>query len=156
MFVNHNSIMIRSTTSRREQEPTSLKPSTSGVGKRRVLGDITNSTSNDEVRSTGLGKKAVVVPAAMVLSEEATVSDRPYMQRPSDDIDARDVGNPVLVSTYVDEMYEHFGDSEKKYMVNSNYMASQPYVNERMRTILVDWLVSLHVSHFSSLTMLSG
>ena len=31
---------------------------------------------------------------------------------------------------------------EKEYIVNSTYMTSQPYVNERMRSILVDWLVN--------------
>ena len=30
-------------------------------------------------------------------------------------------------------------------MVDAEYMSSQPYINERMRTILVDWLVEVHL-----------
>ena len=63
------------------------------------------------------------------------------MNRESDDIDARDAGNPLLATCYVNEMYQHFGNLERQYAVSPNYMTNQPYVNERMRSILVDWLV---------------
>lgn len=42
-------------------------------------------------------------------------------------------------------MYDHFNVLEKQFAVNHNYMKSQPYVNAKMRTILVDWLVDVHV-----------
>ena len=90
--------------------------------------------------------KKPVFPQAVSAKESEydnqTVSDRAYMLRPSDDIDSRDAGNPLLVSTYVNETYEHFSESERKYQVKGNYMSNQPYINDRMRCILVDWLVS--------------
>ena len=32
-----------------------------------------------------------------------------------------------------------------KYSVESNYMAEQTYINEKMRCILVDWLIQVHL-----------
>jgi hypothetical protein len=67
--------------------------------------------------------------------------DRLYMQRPSDNIDARDEGNILLVTEYVDTMYEHFRELEAKFAISPVYMQTQLYVNDKMRTILIDWLV---------------
>jgi cyclin B len=71
--------------------------------------------------------------------------DRFYMQRPSDDIDVRDEGNPLHCTSYINQMYDIFGMIEKEKKVNHEYMANQPYVNDRMRSILVDWLVEVHL-----------
>jgi Cyclin, N-terminal domain len=135
--------------------------------KRRALGDITNaftsgfgsSTANDAKKDVTAVTKpfdakpafAPVASSASVTStetlseEEAEVdsADRSYMQRPSDDIDARDAGNPLLVTCYVNEMYDIFNAIEREIKVKPNYMSNQPYVNERMRAILVDWLVRI-------------
>jgi hypothetical protein len=114
--------------------------------KRRALGDITNAYSQDEAKDSNAAKKPVF---AMVDSSNPNTArasgdpDRDYMNRESDDIDARDAGNPLLATCYVNEMYQNFGQLERQYAVNPNYMTNQPYVNERMRSILVDWLVSM-------------
>jgi hypothetical protein len=109
--------------------------------KRRALGDITNSFAD------GAGDVAAKKPQfnsgaqqAEAMSEKP-VDDRVYMQRMCDDVDARDVDNPLLCTTYVNEMYEHFGQAERDFQVEAAYMTKQDYVNEKMRTILVDWLV---------------
>ena len=67
------------------------------------------------------------------------------MSRLSDDIDARDADNPLLCATYVNDMYDIFMEIEKKFAVNPNYMSAQQFINERMRVILVDWLVDVHL-----------
>jgi len=83
--------------------------------------------------------------AMMITTEESGL--RVYMQRPSDNIDARDAGNPLLVTEYVDPMYDHFRAAELEFLVNPNYMNMQPNINDKMRAILVDWLVSIyHIS----------
>lgn len=73
------------------------------------------------------------------------VSDRSYMQREVDDIDSRDHGNPLLVTAYVNEIYDHYCSLERANHVNPAYMAGQEFINEKMRTILVDWLVEVHL-----------
>ena len=105
--------------------------------KRRALGDITN-TIPDEVRDV-LGNKKVSVPM------DIPNSDRPYMDRPVDDIDSRDNDNPLLVTDYVNDMYENFGEVEREFAVKPNYMTHQEFINEKMRSILVDWLIEVHL-----------
>ena len=70
---------------------------------------------------------------------------RPYMRRDADNIDARDGQNPLQCTAYVHDMYELFYEQERALQVSPSYMEVQPYVNERMRAILVDWLVRASV-----------
>lgn len=64
------------------------------------------------------------------------------MNREVDDIDSRDSGNPLLCTGYVSDLYEHFHQMEREFRVSGRYMEGQELVNEKMRGILVDWLVS--------------
>ena len=144
-----------------------------GVGghtKRRALGDITNKSSRADDSSKGHALKKHVVQAPsketntsnMHISEpiESTDGDsgmfetetRVYMNRPSDNIDARDAGNPLLVTEYVDVMYAHFKESEIVNQIDPNYMNEnvQPHINEKMRAILIDWLVSTSIASLIS------
>jgi len=62
-----------------------------------------------------------------------------------DDIDAHEVDNPLYVTDYVQDMYQHFRQQEIEKQVNPNYMLKQSYINSKMRGILVDWLVEVHL-----------
>jgi len=69
---------------------------------------------------------------------------KPKPSRVPDDIDARDEHEPLAVVEYVDDMYTYFKNREAR-SVNSSYMNSQPHINVRMRAILIDWLVEVHL-----------
>lgn len=127
------------------------KSSFRATTKRRALGDITNAVKTEDPKDK-VSKKSVFAPTVSVsqsqdLDENQNApmieddEERVYMQRPSDDIDARDAENPLLCTEYVDEMYDNFRASEQKYMISPTYMTQQPHVNEKMRAILIDWLV---------------
>ncbi len=107
------------------------KPDVSGRGRRAALGDITNASNEPSGanNSNDLDKK---------------LNDRPYMNRDADDIDERDSQNPLLCTDVVEQMYQYFSECERATRIDSTYMGNQRYINERMRTILVDWLVSLY------------
>lgn len=62
-----------------------------------------------------------------------------------DNIDERDQDDPLCVTSYVQDMYVHFREKEHDTSVRPIYMESQPHINERMRSILVDWLVEVHL-----------
>ena len=62
-----------------------------------------------------------------------------------DNIDERDSKDPLCATDYVVEMYEHFRHKEPMTSVRPVYMETQPHINERMRSILVDWLVEVHL-----------
>jgi hypothetical protein len=123
-------------------EKASAKPV---MSKRRVLGDITNAAADDDSKAIAQNKKpSVLKPLAAfdIQMAESKEDDRSYMQRPVDDIDSRDIDNPLLVTDCVNEMYDHFRELERQFKVSSNYMSKQDFVNEKMRCILADWLVS--------------
>jgi Cyclin, N-terminal domain len=64
---------------------------------------------------------------------------------PFDNIDERDADDPLCATTYVNDMYDHFRLVESRKSVRPLYMESQPQINERMRSILVDWLIEVHL-----------
>mmetsp|Transcript_6059 Transcript_6059/g.12106 ORF Transcript_6059/g.12106 Transcript_6059/m.12106 type:complete len:319 (+) Transcript_6059:27-983(+) len=108
---------------------------------RRGLRDITNSTNVPS------DTNAAVKPSV----REPT---RPSSERPSssyqhsgtvDNIDARDANDPLCATEYVREMYSHFRSVEASTSTRPTYMKNQPHINEKMRSILVDWLVEVHL-----------
>ena len=62
-----------------------------------------------------------------------------------DDIDERDKDDPLCVTTYVEDMYAYFREKEESTSVRPLYMETQKHINERMRSILIDWLVEVHL-----------
>jgi hypothetical protein len=61
-----------------------------------------------------------------------------------DDIDEREKDEPFCVTEYVEDMYASFREREVTTSVRATYMDDQPHINERMRAILIDWLVEVH------------
>ncbi|CAL1383681.1 unnamed protein product [Linum trigynum] len=60
------------------------------------------------------------------------------------DIDGCDENNPLAVTEYIDDLYTFYRKSEVTSAVSPNYMANQFDINERMRGILIDWLIEVH------------
>lgn len=62
-----------------------------------------------------------------------------------DDIDACDRDDPQSVSQYVKEIYEYYRVREEETRVRTPLtIATQPNITERMRAILVDWILEVH------------
>ena len=62
-----------------------------------------------------------------------------------EDIDQDDHDNPQLCHEYVKDIYKYLRRLEQQYHVDPMYMNNQPEINERMRAILVDWLIQVHL-----------
>ncbi|XP_078446270.1 cyclin-B2-2-like isoform X3 [Wolffia australiana] len=60
------------------------------------------------------------------------------------DIDIADAENPLAVVDYVRDIYDFYKESEASSGVSPNYMANQADINEKMRAILIDWLIEVH------------
>ncbi|CAI0434877.1 unnamed protein product [Linum tenue] len=60
------------------------------------------------------------------------------------DIDGCDENNPLAVTEYIDDLFTFYRKSEVTSAVSPNYMANQFDINERMRGILIDWLIEVH------------
>ncbi|XP_073222884.1 G2/mitotic-specific cyclin S13-7-like isoform X4 [Cicer arietinum] len=59
------------------------------------------------------------------------------------DIDAGDANNELAAVEYIEDIYKFYKIIENESRPH-DYMDSQPEINERMRAILVDWLVDVH------------
>lgn len=62
-----------------------------------------------------------------------------------DPIDMQDAKNPQRLSCYAQEITVNLYDAEVKYQPSADFMDQQQDVNYKMRAILVDWLVSVHL-----------
>lgn len=60
------------------------------------------------------------------------------------DIDKDDKENPQLVSEYVNDIYHYMRELERKQNIKKHYLENCD-INGRMRGILVDWLVQVHL-----------
>ncbi|KAL5260301.1 hypothetical protein ACHWQZ_G010431 [Mnemiopsis leidyi] len=62
-----------------------------------------------------------------------------------EDIDAEDRENPLLCSEYINDIYAYMKVMEKQYAVDADYIKKKTDITERMRGILVDWLIQVHL-----------
>ncbi|KAL3505493.1 hypothetical protein ACH5RR_035334 [Cinchona calisaya] len=60
------------------------------------------------------------------------------------DIDSPDKKNPLAVVEYIGDIHAYYRRTEISSCVPPNYMAQQFDINERMRGILIDWLIEVH------------
>ncbi|KAK2656868.1 hypothetical protein Ddye_009920 [Dipteronia dyeriana] len=75
--------------------------------------------------------------------EEVEMEDI-VVEQPIVDIDSCDAQNPLAVVEYVEDLYAHYRKMESFSCASPNYMAQQFDINERMRAILIDWLIEVH------------
>lgn len=55
--------------------------------------------------------------------------------------------DPQAVSEYVPEILSHLFNEETAFMARPNYMESQSDINAKMRAILIDWLIEVHMKY---------
>lgn len=51
---------------------------------------------------------------------------------------------PEEVVEYIDEISDHIRETETSLLPEYGYMKKQRDINEKMRAILVDWLIEVH------------
>ena len=61
-----------------------------------------------------------------------------------DNIDERDMDDPLCATEYVEDMYSVFREKEYSTSVRPDFMDEQPLIDPRMRSTLVDWLIEVH------------
>lgn len=54
---------------------------------------------------------------------------------------------PQNVDEYFDDIVSELKNKEEKYLPKENYMANQKDINHRMRAILIDWLIDVHIKY---------
>nr|P34801.1 RecName: Full=G2/mitotic-specific cyclin-2 [Antirrhinum majus]CAA53729.1 mitotic-like cyclin [Antirrhinum majus] len=90
-----------------------------------------------------LKKKAPTLTSTLTARSKAASVVRTKPKEQIVDIDAADVNNDLAVVEYVEDMYKFYKSAENDSRPH-DYMDSQPEINEKMRAILIDWLVQVH------------
>lgn len=105
----------------------------------------------ESTNNAAVATSSVLAPRPAAVSGAAAncaaVQQRPIRTavRTATDIDLRDADEPLAVTEYVEELYAFLREREIATKVDRGYMERQPNVNERMRSILIDWLVEVHL-----------
>eukprot|EP00850_Spirogloea_muscicola_P003108 SM000012S25370 [mRNA] locus=s12:773858:776602:+ [translate_table: standard] len=110
-------------------------------------GSVTSTGSSTRKVATAAGRALLPAVVAAVVDLEMTDAalDDGLAAGSIPDIDAADVGNPLAVLEYVEDIYSFYRRTEASSCVSPNYMTRQGDINDRMRGILVDWLVEVHL-----------
>eukprot|EP01105_Mastigella_eilhardi_P022932 TRINITY_DN5721_c0_g1_i2.p1 TRINITY_DN5721_c0_g1~~TRINITY_DN5721_c0_g1_i2.p1 ORF type:complete len:402 (-),score=136.97 TRINITY_DN5721_c0_g1_i2:226-1431(-) len=140
---------------------------------RAPLGDISNSFGEPKPKivkkkqqqqqqqhapraSTAAHRQSVSGEAAAMAVDSAPASPerpqpmavspvRPQPAEAPEDIDEGDEEDPAFCSEYVNEIFEHLRADEAAHRVDGSYMARQSHINEKMRAILCNWMMEVHV-----------
>ncbi|KAF3781941.1 Cyclin-B2-2 [Nymphaea thermarum] len=78
------------------------------------------------------------------LGQESCEIEMEEAESPTPRIDESDVGNPLAVVDYIEDIHNHYRATEIMSCVAADYMSKQTDINHRMRAILVDWLIEVH------------
>lgn len=134
------------------------KKEPSNLAGRRGLRDITNAARNESAadvptkkstsKSNVMKTKTLANLESIKRPESAEGCQRTQKSKDdirqltdADDIDARDSNDPRMVTHYVSDIYSHLREKEVN-CVKPTYLDQQPFINAKMRAILIDWLVN--------------
>jgi len=123
-------------------------------GKRNVVGNL-RLGQKKALGHTKVGIKRTTVKAVKDEEQQQQVEEIPMevvqpevesrrLPHGVTDIDAGDASNPHLCTEYAQEIYAYLRQLEKKGAVRSEFLSGCP-ITEKMRAVLVDWLVEVQM-----------
>jgi len=136
-----------------------------GMPRGGVLGDITNVGPASITGSKPVTKAAKLSPVAAPNGafgiQMAGIVTDPQCQgiansdamvltpRCSEDaeLEAADAEDPQQVTEYVRDIYGMMSREEAAFLPRPDYLEVQPDINAKMRAILIDWLVEVHMKY---------
>eukprot|EP00736_Rhodelphis_marinus_P001912 Rmarinus@m.22321 len=80
------------------------------------------------------------LPSSRSIAQSSTTVKEPVV-----DIDAADADDTQCVGEYITEIYDNLRKTETNHMPPPTYMVHQPDISAKMRAILMDWLVDVHL-----------
>ncbi|KAI9761382.1 MAG: hypothetical protein M4579_001032 [Chaenotheca gracillima] len=76
--------------------------------------------------------------------DEANVDEADDVKQIIQELDTQDLGDPLMVAEYVNDIFDHLKVLEESTLPNADYMEHQEDLEWKMRGILVDWLIEVH------------
>ncbi|XP_059625007.1 G2/mitotic-specific cyclin S13-7 [Cornus florida] len=132
----------------KNKETDKLKPSTviglkSHNDHHHVMSKEEKQNSGRKSRAGFLRKPVNTLTSILTARSKAACGLTNKPKDPISDIDAVDADDELAVVEYVEDIYKFYKLTEVENRVH-DYMVSQPDINSKMRTILVDWLIEVH------------
>ncbi|KAL1215618.1 Cyclin-B2-2 [Cardamine amara subsp. amara] len=84
------------------------------------------------------------VPMEEEVEIEDIIVEEKEEREPILDIDGYDANDSLAVIEYVEDLYEFYRKNERYSCVPLDYMAQQFDITDKMRAILIDWLIEVH------------
>jgi cyclin B len=100
-----------------------------------------NGKVNDNINVNNIKKEEDVL-----MQIETEVKDMKLEDNKINEIIPKNV-NPQNVDEYFDDICDELSKNEDKYLVDPEYMSYQTDINHRMRAILIDWLIDVHLKY---------
>ena len=98
----------------------------------KIYSSSRNSTINIINRNTHKFDEDVEMKVENDISSEKKVKTKEYIQNADE---------------YFNDICKELFNNEEKYLVDPNYMHNQSDINNRMRAILIDWLIDVHLKY---------
>lgn len=116
--------------------------------KKEVVEDDTSSATATK-KTTIAAVEVSVAPKVEVDVEPSHAAKKvrtkePAARLPHNDLDDEDADDPLMVSEYVNEIFDYLRELEPATQPNPDYMDHQDDLQWKMRGILVDWLIEVH------------
>jgi hypothetical protein len=67
-----------------------------------------------------------------------------HLNRTIQSFDEKRQENPQFVAEYTKEILQHYLAQERVNQPKSKNMKHQPFITDRMRSILIDWIIEVH------------
>ncbi len=68
-----------------------------------------------------------------------------YFETQIDPVDQAEAKDPQTCAEYAVEIFKYLRENEDETLPRYGYLENQQDINERMRSILVDWLIEVHL-----------
>jgi len=112
-----------------------------GNGRVATKGFGGSSTMAEDMALDAVGRVSDVID----LVDEDDDVEAKLAVAPYEDIDAYDDDDAQCVTEYVTEIFAYLRQKELAERINANYMSLQTDITPKMRAILIDWMVDVHV-----------
>jgi hypothetical protein len=79
-----------------------------------------------------------------LVNEDFKYRCRQHVQNAVEECDRQDADNVQFVAEFTKDIMKHFINTEMNNQPKAKYMEMQPQITERMRSILIDWIIEVH------------
>ena len=104
--------------------------------KNEILCENNNNINNNKIKEEDV-----------LMQIESEVKDMKLDDDNSNNIIIPINSNPQNVDEYFDDICEELAKNEDKFLADPDYMSNQSDINHRMRAILIDWLIDVHLKY---------